>query len=382
MNSLDFGDHAQGELVRIPGGLAFIPNELPPQLPPSWGLTRAAEEARAAIAALSARIEQMSEPENLLHLLRRREAVLSNRIEGTITHVRDVLLAEAAPPPPTRENQEVREVINYSTALETGRRLLKEGHPLRLSIIRGLHEQLMQSVRGQNRHPGELRTTYVQIGGVANEYESAHFVPPPPEQVPPLMDNLVAFIAEPSQYGPLIDSAIIHYQFETIHPFEDGNGRLGRLLIPLYLENRQALGSPTLYLSGYLNQHRDEYIDRLYSVSSKGEWVQWISFFLTAVKEQSIDTDRRVRRIIHLQNSYREQTRALKSGAHQAVDLIIRDIVVSASEVANFTGTSNPTARTALQRLADMGIVRSAGRVQGKELWIAEQLVRELEATP
>lgn len=376
------GPNAPGQLVAVSGGQAFLPKLLAPSLPSSWELTRAIEESRAAIAELSARLAQMENPEHILHPLGRREAVLSSRIEGTITHVRDVLLAEAAPLARSEENNDTREVLNYIAALDLGRRMIADGHPLHFSLIRGLHETLLEGARGANRHPGEFRPTQVQIGGVPNDLETARFVPPPPEQVRPLMEDLVAFVNREPMYGPLVECAILHYQFETIHPFEDGNGRIGRLLVPLYLQSKGALDRPVLYVSAYLERKRDEYIDSLYRVSTAGEWLPWILFFLTAITEQSRDTALRARRVTELHNLYREKARGMSSrAAFRAVDLIVQRLVVSVSDVAKFTNTSYPTSRTGLDQLAAEGVVTSVGRMGGKEIWIAEQLMREIEVT-
>lgn len=376
----DFGERAQGELVEVQGGAAFLPWRLPPRLDATWELAETVERTRAAIAELSACLGQMQAPEMLLHSLRSREAVLSSRIEGTITHVRDVLLAEAAPLPSARASTDTREVLNYIVALERGRTLLADGHPLRDTLIRMLHQALLRNVRGEQHHPGEYRRTQVQIGGSRNDLSSARFVPPPPEQLPMLMDDLVAFANRPLRYGPLIECAILHYQFETIHPFEDGNGRIGRLLVPIYLQTRNVLDRPVLYISAYFEKHREQYIDYLYNVSTKRDWLPWINFFLSAMREQAADTNQRVRRILELHRQYGEQARQFSSkAAYKAIDLIMQKIFVSVGDVSTFTGTTYPTAKVGLGQLTAAGILASIGRVNGKEMWVADQLARELE---
>jgi Fic family protein len=207
---------------------------------------------------------------------------------------------------------------------------------------------------------------------------SARFVPPPPEQVPPLVDNLFGSVDGASVYGPLTDCAIFHYQFETIHPFEDGNGRIGRLLIPLLLQSASVLDRPVLYLSPYLEHHRDAYMDLLWNVSARSDWSAWILFFLEAVHAQSNDSTSRIRRIVDLHRRYEDRVRTASKTAMLAVDYVMEHPYITVRQIEEYTGTTSPTAKAAIDTLTDLGILSPRGRTRGRYVWVAEELLREV----
>jgi Fic family protein len=375
----EFSPQNQVHLLEIGGGLvAFLPPPLPSDIEFPRAVYMADGNARAAVGELGAGARRVQNLSLILGPLRRREAVLSSRIEGIDTEVAEIVLHDAvqdAPPP----NADQTEALRYLEALDEGHSWLSEGRPLSLSLLRGLHATLLRQARGERRHPGEFRKAQVFIGNREQGLEEARFVPPPPEQVPPAVDALMEFATGESVFGPLIDAALTHYQFEAIHPFEDGNGRLGRLLIPLQLVSRGLLDRPLIYLSAYFESHRDEYMAGLHAVSTQGAWEPWVLFFLAAVEHAARDTDSRVRRIEDLREGYRAR---LASASKSTVPLLVLDdvlekVYVSAPDVQRFGRVSAPTARATLSVLAKVGIIEPGPRLRGTQYWVARELLAE-----
>ena len=337
---------------------------------------RLAEDARGALGEFIG--EALRVPNLLLitNPLIMREALDSNRLEGSDTVISDVLLQQAGVGPATTREGAI-EVSLYRTTLEQGADSIAEGRPLTLSMIKELHRSLLSVGRGRERNPGEFRHVVAVIGSSGDTIRTARFVPAPPEQIPPLMDGLADYIAGP-EFTPLMTAAVLHYQFEAIHSFEDGNGRMGRLLLPLYLMAQGTIGRPLLYVSSYLEQHREQYIELLKRVSTHGEWEPWVRFFLTAIQNQAIDAKRRVERVLSLELSYKEQIRqASRSMAPLAsLDLIMRQVVVSASAVAEYAQCTDPTARAALGTLAKLGIVERLDMYPAR--WRATELLEQV----
>ncbi len=306
-----------------------------------------------------------------------REAVKSARIEGTYVLIADVLRHEAAgPPADPAAALDNMEVIRYLHSLGSGLEWLREGTPLTPMFLRGLHHSLLESTRGADKHPGEFRTKQVAIGAEGDNPLTARFVPTPPIHIPELMENLTDFMQEPAPWSPLVAAAITHYQFETIHPFEDGNGRLGRLLIPLLLMRHDVLSRPLVYLSDFLDKNRDEYFDHLKSVSCHGHWQSWVEFFLEAVRVTALDGVDRVRRITSLREQYRQSV--LASSRSQAplaaVDLVMERVIISVAEVQEFAHCSYPTAKSALQTLSELGVLAPLEGIYPAR-WIANELM-------
>lgn len=379
MRCEDFTPEAPGELVQISDGWAFVPAPLPPDILPAWGILHAVEHARGALSELVGLARRIQNLNLVLGPLTRREAVLSSRIEGTHTEIEEVLRAQAEPDRDVAEDSDLFEVLNYLRALTRGQDWVDDGRPVNLTFIRGLHEVLLEGVRGQDKHPGAFRTRQVYIGDHVRGLRDARFVPPPPEQVPPLIDNLVQTLNIPSPYGPLIDSAIMHYQFEAIHPFEDGNGRIGRLLVPLYLQAVGVLDRPLLYLSPYFEAHRDDYLDHLLRVSTRGAWDRWIAFFLDAVRIASNDACLRVQRMLDLDARYRELVRGQRSRIiWPALDYVMTNVYVTVGALAVYTKSTYPTARTAIAILEAIGILAPSGRMHGAQEWVAGALLDQV----
>jgi Fic family protein len=306
-----------------------------------------------------------------------REAVESARLEGTHTHIAGVLF-QAAGDVPADADEAIsnREVLNYLHASGEGDRWLADGRPLNVHLVLSLHNVLLTGTRGEDRQPGGLRTRQVLIGAQGDTPLDARFVPPPPEEVRPALDNLVEFMARADHFPPLIAAGIAHYQFETIHPFEDGNGRLGRLLIPLQLIATGALTHALLYLSPYLERRRDDYLGLLKRVSTHGAWHDWIAFFLDAVIAQAEDARARVARVMALQETYRARAQTLRSKAPATmIPYVMERVVVTAPEVARAANCAYNTAVAALDALAAIGVVEPL-RGTHPQRWWAHELVR------
>ncbi len=290
----------------------------------------------------------------------RREAVLSSRIEGTVTNLRQLLMYEAAPtiqPQPS----DISEVSNYVSAMGYGLDRL-DNLPFSLRLIRELHGRLLHGVRGQENRIGEFRTIQNYIGGYSRGTIDARYVPPPVEQMNQAMNELEAFIHEPTDLPFLIQLAMIHYQFEAIHPFADGNGRIGRLMLSLLMCDKGYLPQPMLYLSAYFEKHRDEYMDRLLRVSQVGDWENWIAFFLDAVAEEATEATRRSQDLQDLQQSFRDnlQTRRSSALTLRLVDLLFEAPVITMRAVRERLEVTARTAQLQINRLIDAGILVEA----------------------
>lgn len=377
MDVKDFTAAAPGTLVTIPDGVAYLPHRLPPQLPVTWSLTNANDRAARALGELAGQARIVANDALILGPLLAREAVESNRIEGTHTIVEEVLLQRAAGPPRDHVRADNNlEVLRYMETATSAAAAVSEGRPLNLYLLRSLHAQLLEGTRGLMRHPGGFRSGYVYIGQEQDGLAGARFVPPPPEQVLPAMDDLVDFLQSEPPFPPLVACAVAHYQFETIHPFEDGNGRLGRLLIPVYLLAHGVLDRPLIYVSEYFEAHRDAYVAALKRVSTDGDWEGWIMLFLQAVYQQAVSARARADRVMALAASYREQARSgtRTQTALAAVELLMGQVYVSAPQLASYASCDYRTAKGALQRLGTLGVVHT---VEGSypQLWVAQELL-------
>lgn len=344
-----------GEKVR-----AFVPADLPPSPPPelSGPRQRLHERALLACGRLDAITTLLPEPDLFLYAYIRREAVLSSQIEGTQSSLSDLLLFEldAAPGVPF---DDVVEVSNYVAALEHGLTRLREGFPLSNRLIREIHARLLSRGRGADRQPGEFRSSQNWIGGTRPG--NAQFVPPPASHVEPCMGSLERFMHDTqAPVGTLVRAALAHVQFETIHPFLDGNGRVGRLLIALLLHNEGTLRQPLLYLSLYFKRHRQEYYRLLDLVRTDGDWEAWLDFFLDGVLETATGAVETAHRLLDLFQTDAERTRSLGRAAANALrvfDALRARPVTTINDVAVRTGVAYPTAARAVAALEGLGIV-------------------------
>lgn len=342
---------------------AFVPFPLPPQPPLDLmqaGLLARKERADQALGRLDGISLMLPDPGLFLYQYVRKEALLSSQIEGTQSSLADLLLFELdeAPGVPV---DDVEEVSNYVAALNFGlHRLREDNFPLSLRLLREMHALLLQGGRGANRAPGEFRRGQVWVGGRTPALAS--FVPPPPGELDGALRSLEEFLHEPNEAMPtLVKAALAHVQFETIHPFADGNGRLGRLLIALILCNDGVLREPTLYLSLYFKQNRAEYYSRLNAVRNDGDWEGWLGFFLDGVAEvsqQAVDTAQRLMRLLE-QDRARIATLGARAGNVGLVfDQFARRVLLSVSQLRPNVPLSPPTIRSALQTLSELGIVQ------------------------
>lgn len=345
------------------GFSAFVPAPLPPAPPLAFSpdLQRIHEEAVHAVGQLEG-VSRTMDPDRLLYLYVRKEAVLSSQIEGTQSTLSDLLEYEndAAPGTPL---DDVQEVSRYVAALYHGLGRIQRGElPLSLRLIREIHGVLMQEGRGSIQNPGEFRRTQNWIGGTRPG--NARFVPPPPHEMMAALDNLEKFLHDAhGRTAPIIKAGLAHAQFETIHPFLDGNGRIGRLLISLIFGAERLLTRPFFYFSLYLKENRADYYDALQRVRTHGDWEGWIHFYLVgveAVARQAADTALALRTLFE---EDRQQVMGLGRAAGSALrvyDLLRQRIVLSAPRAAGELSLTWPTVNAALRRLERLGIAREA----------------------
>ena len=339
---------------------AFVPNPLPPDPPIdlSSARQRSLETALLSIGRLDAISALLPDPDLFLYAYIRREAVLSSQIEGTQSSLSDLLLFELEEAPGVPFN-DVVEVSNYVAALEHGLRRLREGFPLSNRLIREIHAELLARGRGADKQPGEFRRSQNWLGGTRPG--NARFVPPPPTEVEPCMAALERFLHAEDTPGVLVKAAVAHVQFETVHPFLDGNGRVGRLLIPLLLYCDGVLRQPLLYLSLYFKQHRSEYYRLLDSVRLEGDWEAWLDFFLEGVSTTSDQAVETTHRLLALFREDSDRVQALgRSSANslRVFNALSARPLATIGSLSAGTGTSYPTAARAVSALEKLGIVR------------------------
>lgn len=345
-----------GETVR-----AFVPSPLPPMPPLEIGGARQLllERATLAVGRLDSISTLLPDPHLFLYSYVRREAVLSSQIEGTQSSLSDLLLFELEEVPGTPVD-DVVEVSNYIAALELGMDRLREGFPLSNRLLREMHGALMSKGRGSDKLPGEFRRSQNWIGGTRPG--NARFVPPPPHEVEPCMAALERFLHDETSGVPiLVKAALAHVQFETIHPFLDGNGRLGRLLIALLLHHGGLLAQPLLYLSLYLKQHRSGYYDLLDRVRTAGDWEAWVDFFLEGVEETARGAVQTARRLVDLFDTDTrrvQETGRTASNALRVLNALRQRPVLTLNHLRDVHGMTFPTAAKAMNSLITLGIAR------------------------
>lgn len=353
---------------------AFVPARLPPRLKYDDEVVQVLSDADAALGDLSGRGSLLPNPHLLISPLVRREAVLSSRIEGTQASVGDVLLAELAEDPAPHVTADVVEVRNYVNALEYGIERL-ESLPLSLRLVRELHERLMCGTRGGHAAPGEFRRSQNWIGPPGSTIQSAPYVPPPADQMQELLADWEQFLHLRGALPDLVQCAILHEQFEAIHPFLDGNGRVGRLLITLFLIERGRLSRPLLYLSQFFESNRDEYYERLQRVRTVGDWRGWVLYFLRGVAETSNAATRSVTQLMSLREEWRRRL-ATQARAAMLVDALFVNPYVTVRRASSVLGTSRPTARKAIQVLCEEGILSDISRSRARPVFVAEEVLR------
>jgi Fic family protein len=373
-----FSEQAPGRLVPTVGGaVAFVPQQLLPTFDISPAAVRLLDQASNALGMLSGVGSLLPNPHLLISPYLRREAVLSSRIEGTQSTIADVYAAEAGQTQLSRDAADVNEVQNYVRAHEFGLRRLAD-LPLSLRLIRELHRHLMRDVRGADQTPGRFRTSQNFIAPPGTSIADAIYVPPPPDMKQGLAD-LERFLHDRT-LPPLVQAALVHYQFEAIHPFRDGNGRVGRLLVSVFLCERGLLPQPLLYLSAYFERTRTDYYDLLMRVSTHDDWDSWMRYFLEGVRTQAAEAVEDAQRLLALRERYRNSLMASKARPTgvRLLDHLFANPYITAKEASGRLGVSDPTARAAISDLLSQNIlVEISGRRWGK-LFLAADLLTAL----
>jgi Fic family protein len=378
MRAEDFHAPEAGTLVpTMDGGLAFVPAPLPPAIDYDSELVLALSRADGALSELSGLGRQLPDPHLLIAPYLRQEAVLSSRIEGTVTTLSELLIDQAGGATTERERDDLREVRNYVTAMEHGlARLAKL--PLSLRLVREVHEQLMRGVRGGTSAPGEFRRIQNWIGPPGSTLATATYVPPPVPDMTEALGRWERFLNERDTMPVLVQCALMHEHFEAIHPFLDGNGRVGRLLITLFLVERERLSQPLLYLSAFIDAHRNDYYDALLRVRTEGDWRGWLLFFLAGVAETSERAARQATTLMGLRERYHELLRRAPR-AVVLVDELFRSPYVTTAGAAQALGVSTPTAKRAMDKLLDAKILEDMGERAWRRVFVAPEIMRAIE---
>jgi Fic family protein len=379
MDPKRFRDSQAGRVRKTPGRYGFytfIPGPIPRAIDLSSRTVLLLSEADLALGRLGGGGRLLPNPHLLVNPYLVREAVASSRIEGTQASISDDFDASAIG---GSVSEPVREVQNYVAAMNEGLDLL-ETLPLSLRLVRQIHKRLLTGVRGAERRPGDFRDSPNWIGSPDNRPETAMFVPPPVDEMNDSLADWERFAHDEPGMPVLIQCALLHYQFETIHPFLDGNGRVGRLMIVFFLVWREALPLPLLYISSYFERHREEYYDRLQAVRERGEIEGWLQFFLRAVSEQATDAISRTEQLSDLRETYRrELARRTRSRAPEVVELLFQNPVTTIAYVAERLGITWQGARNLIQQLEDLEIiVETRAAARGKRRWLASGILSVL----
>jgi Fic family protein len=382
MKTTDFSSNSPGKVIKsLKGYFVYIPNPLPHEF--EWSnqlLTRLASAERSI-----ARLEEVGQSFPVPHVLARpfvqKEAVLSSQIEGTHTTFQNLLRYEAQQFSFVKEKQDVHEVQNYIKALDYGLERIQT-LPVSMRLIREMHEILMKGVRGELFTSGEVRRSQNWIGRPGATLEKARYVPPPVDEMHVCLGELEKYIHSESELPALIRVGLIHYQFEAIHPFLDGNGRMGRLLITLLLTTWQILTQPLLYLSLFFEKNKTEYYDRLLAVSQKGEWEEWLLFFLDGVHEQAEDAIEKIKSLQKLREQYQEQLSKDRSRKRllKMVDYLISTPISSVSQAEQATDLGNYSVINGyFEKLSKYGIIEEITGKERNRVYTANAILKILE---
>ena len=375
MDLSKFTKDCPGRVIQIDDGrdVAFIPHPLPeswkvPQdLVPTW------VKAREILGELRGTGRTLPDPGLLLRPLRQREAIRSSSLEGTYATPEELLAYEMNPRDPSSKEDPAnawREVSNYHRALELGQELIDGGYPFSEWLTRQLHERLLDGVRGKDKNPGEIRHIQVHVGA------GHRFNPPPSEHLSALLGGLEKEMQAKGDIDPLIRSLMVHYQFETIHPFRDGNGRVGRLLLALMIYKDCDFSAPWLYLSEFFDRHRDDYIEALFNVSATGDWARWIELGLLATIETGQRTIERITKITALKKEYEQRIRA-HEGRDRLMYLVphlMTHPIITYQDAMKALEVTYPTTRADIDALISMEILRQARWRKRPKLFIAHEI--------
>jgi Fic family protein len=379
----EFHDSSAGRCIKaLTGYWAFIPHPLPPDISYETPLIRLLSKADRLLGELSGTGRLLANPYLLIAPYVRREAVSSSRIEGTQASLNDLFFFEASEREIAR-TPDVREVRNYVQAMEYGIERLRD-LPISVRLIGEIHGILMEGVRGDHATPGETRRSQNWIGPPGCSLQDASYVPPPVEEMKSALSDWEKYLHSDTDTPPLIQCALMHYQFEAIHPFLDGNGRIGRLLITFFLWERGLLTQPLLYLSAFFDRFRDEYYSRVLAVSKYGDWRGWIEFFLRGVASQSEDAISDAKKIIELHEKYRqrlEATKKIPESAYRLIEELFTNPVLSISSLSKKWGIPFNSVKTGVLRLVSLDILREETGRKRNKLYIASELIEILSAS-
>ncbi|MDH5466524.1 MAG: Fic family protein [Candidatus Aminicenantes bacterium] len=380
MNPKDFRNPQAGSIRKAPRGYwTFLPAPLPPKIHYNLEIIQTLSEADRLLGELSGTGRLLQNPHLLIAPAIRLEAVSSSRIEGTQASLSDLFFFEADKNIEIKV-PDVKEVQNYVRALEFGIERLKD-LPISIRLIREIHRILMKDVRGEHATPGELRKSQNWIGAPGCNLENATYVPPPPGDMGNAFSNWEKYLHSNPKEPVLVQCALMHYQFEAIHPFLDGNGRIGRLLITFFLCERGCLTQPLLYLAAYFEKLRDEYYKRLLAVSQEGDWESWLTFFLKGVALQSQQAIEDAKKLLELHTEYLhnlEQTQKIPDTARRLINEIFLNPVVSISQLSKKWKKPFNSVKVGVQRLLELGILEQIEGRRRNKLYVATKLMKLL----
>ena len=377
MNQEDFQNSTAGKCIRTithPPYWAYVPSPLPPKIELDWELASLLSQADIKLGELSGAGQLLTNPHLLIGAFIRREAVMSSRIENTQSGLEDLFFFEADQTEPSLAS-DIKEVLNYVRAMEYGIERLRK-LPISSRLICEIHEVLMKGVRGGHATPGLMRTSQNWIGSPGGTLMDATYVPPPVPEMKQCFSDLERYIHSDPQEPALIQCALVHYQFEAIHPFVDGNGRIGRLLIMFMLLEKKLLSQPLLYLSDFFEQHRDEYYRLLLNVSQKGDWKAWITFFLNGIRQQSEDALLTIQKLLDLQSRYRTLLtgQRVPKVVNRLIDYLFANPVISISALSKAWEMPFPTVQRGVNYLVEKGILREITGGRRNRLFVASEI--------
>jgi Fic family protein len=381
MNPEAFRHSSSGKVIHTQHNYrAFVPNPLPPNIQWSLAVVSALSEADRDLSRLNTLAEAFPFNQTLIMPFVRQEAVLSSRIEGTRASLVDLYAYEAGQLSFLETVDDLSEVLNYVRALEYGLERVKT-LPVSLRLIREIHARLMENDRGSQLTPGEFRRSQNWIGPAGSTLENATYVPPPVDEMLDALGAMEKFIHASSQIPPLVRAGLLHYQFEAIHPFLDGNGRMGRLLIILLLHEWHILSQPLLNLSVYFEAQRQEYYAHLLEVSKKGAWEKWLLFFLTGVSIQAINDAVRLESLLSLRVDYQELIRVgrRQERLEQVLDLIFQRPILNVRQAEAALGIPYMTAERCIERLVQAGILREITGKARNRIYRADEILAVIE---
>ena len=377
MNQEDFKNSTAGKCIRTitqPPYWAYVPNPLPPKIELDWELASLLSKADIKLGELSGAGQLLTNPHLLIGAFIRREAVMSSRIENTQSGLDDLFFFEADETEPSPVS-DVKEIINYVRAMEYGIKRL-EDWPISYRLVCEIHGILMKGGRSEGATPGSMRTLQNWIGSPGCTLMDATYVPPPVPEMKQCFSDLERYIHSNAKEPALIQCALVHYQFEAIHPFLDGNGRIGRLLITFMLLKKKLLSQPLLYLSDFFERHRNEYYELLLNVSQKGDWKAWITFFLNGVRQQSEDALLTIQELLDLQNQYKVLAigQRIPKVVNRLIDYVFASPIISISALSKAWEIPFPTVQRGVNYLIKKNILREVTGGSRNRLFVADEI--------